>query len=89
MQTLLNGVTTETTSSTINVEGLHTITCNGLIDYKQRLNFYISIDNENFVMFKSIDLKENVFNIYVGSSKIYVKFESQLTENEPIFVKVS
>jgi hypothetical protein len=89
MQILLNGVTEPTTSSIINVNGLHTITCNGLKDYKQFLNFYISVDNENFVLFKTINLKENVFNIYVGSSKIYVSFESELTENEPVFVNVS
>jgi hypothetical protein len=89
MQTLLNGVTQQTTSQIINVEGLHTITCNGLIDYKQFLNFYISVDNENFVLFKIVNLKENVFNIYVGSSKIYVTFETELTENQPIFVNVS
>jgi hypothetical protein len=89
MQILLNGVTEPTTSLIINVNGLHTITCNGLKDYKQFLNFYISVDNENFVLFKSVNLKENVFNIYVGSSKIYVSFESELTENEPVFVNVS
>lgn len=89
MQTLLNGVTQQTTSQIINVEGLHTITCKGLIDYKQFLNFYISVDNEKFVLFKSVNLKENVFNIYVGSSKIYVTFETELTENQPIFVNVS
>lgn len=89
MQTLLNGVTTNTTSTTKNVNGLHTITCKGLKDYKQFIHFYISVDNSNFVLFKTITFKEEVFNIYVGNSHIYCKFETELNENDPVFVHLT
>jgi len=89
MQTLLNGVTTETTSSTKTINGLHTITCKGLKDYKQFINFYISIDNIHFVLFKTITLKQEVFNVYVGNSHIYCEFETELEENDPVFVHIT
>lgn len=89
MQTLLNGVTTNTTSEVKNVNGLHTITCKGLKDFKQYLHFYISVDNENFVLFKTLNFKENVFNIYVGNSYIYCKFETELQQNDKIFVHLT
>jgi hypothetical protein len=89
MQTLLNGVTTTTTSETENVNGLHTITIKGLKDYKQFVNFYISIDNVHFVLFKTINIEENVFSINVGQSYIKCEFETQLDENDPVFVHLT
>lgn len=89
MQTLLNGVTTNTTSTTKNVNGLHTITCKGLKDYKQYIYFYISVDNSNFVLFKTITLGQEVFNVYVGNSHIYCKFETELDQNDPVFVHMT
>lgn len=89
MQTLLNGVTTDTTSQVKNVNGLHTITCKGLKDYKQFIHFYISVDNVHFVLFKTITLGQEVFNIYVGNSHIYCKFETELQDNDPIFVHLT
>lgn len=89
MHTLLNGVTTTTTSATKNVNGLHTITIKGLKDYKQFVNFYISIDNVNFVLFKTINIEENVFSINVGASHIYCEFETQLDDNDPVFVHLT
>ena len=89
MHTLLNGVTTDTTSTTQNVNGLHTITCKGLKDYKQFIHFYISVDNSHFVLFKTITLGQEVFNIYVGNSHIYCNFETELDENDPVFVHLT
>lgn len=89
MHILLNGVTSETTSTTQNVNGLHTITCLGLKDYKQFINFYISVDNVHFILFKTITFKQEVFNIYVGNSHLYCKFETELDDNDPIFVHIT
>lgn len=89
MHTLLNGVTTDTTSTTQNVNGLHTITCVGLKDYKQFINFYISVDNSHFVLFKTITLGMEAFNIYVGNSHLYCQFETELDDNDPVFVHIT
>ncbi len=89
MHTLLNGVTADATSTTQNVNGLHTITINGLKSYKQYVHFYISVDNVHFVLFKTITIGQQVFNIYVGNSHLYCKFETELDDNDPIFVYIS
>jgi len=89
MQTLLNGVTTTTTSSTKTINGLHTIVCKGLKGYKQFIDFYISVDNVHFVLYKTVILGDEVFNFNVGNCHIYCKFETELEENNPIFVHMT
>jgi hypothetical protein len=89
MQTLLNGVTTDTTSATQSIDGLYTIVCNGLKNYKQFVNFFISVDNVNFVLFKTINIEEEAFNINVGPCFLYCRFETELEENDPVFVHIS
>jgi|LakMenEpi03Aug12_release.lakeMendotaPanAssembly.Ray.scaffolds.fasta_scaffold393454_2 hypothetical protein len=89
MQTLLNGVTTTTTSATKTINGLHTIVCKGLKSYKQFINFYISVDNVHFVLYKSVTLGNEVFNVYVGNCHIYCKFETELENNDPIYVNMT
>lgn len=89
MHILLNGVTADATSQTRNVNGLHTITCKGLKSYKQYVHFYISIDNINFVLFKTINIEQNAFGINVGPAHIYCKFETEIEFNDPVFVHLS
>lgn len=89
MHTLLNGVTTTTTSATRNVNGVNTITCKGLKDYKQFIYFYISIDNVHFVLFKTITSNEETFTFNCGASHIYCKFVTSIENSNPVFVHLT
>jgi hypothetical protein len=89
MHTLLNGVTTTTTSTIKNVNGVHTITCKGLKDYKQFIYFYISIDNVHFVLFKTITSNQETFTFNCGASHIYCKFVTSIENSNPVFVHLT
>ncbi len=89
MHTLLNGVTTTTTSTIKNVNGVHTITCKGLKDYKQFIYFYISIDNVHFVLFKTITSNQETFTFNSGASHIYCKLVTSIENSNPVFVHLT